>query len=339
MNGPDLSLTNNQEDAFANPSSRRVSSPHSIGEDTHRQDFASTKNSRSYAWMHSRRDIQHDLSLKLRRFRSASSRYFAHRSYQSNVDDDETDARDSTHVPKQYKVEEEITDYRATLRDYLNMASYEINYVKCVHNLSIMAITAVSLIGYLVLVSLFAVVGYLIDHDDICVSVGGNDEEGVRFRNYFALSWHIFSTVGYGHIHPERTNGPASCIIVAYLFFIESFVGVMYGGLCGALLYSRITKALDHADVMFSNGICISYCDSNDFPVLELRIVNCRANVMGGEIIDASVDCLIGLKGWANDSKRQIVLAGSEKSLQADINSLKKQNCSKGTTRRVSKRW
>ena len=274
MNGPDLSLAN-QEDAFANPSSRRVSSSHSIGEDTHREVFASTKNSRSYAWMHSRRDIQHDLSLKLRRFRSAPSQYVTHRNYQSNMDDDETDARDNTHVPKQYKVEEEITDYRATLRDYLNMASYEFNYVKCVHNLSIMAITAVSLIGYLVLVSLFAVVGYLIDHDDICLNVGANDQEGVRFRNYFALSWHVFSTVGYGHIHPERRNEPASCIIIAYLFFIESFVGVMYGGLCGALLYSRITKALDHADVMFSNGICISYDDSSDFPVLELRIVNC----------------------------------------------------------------
>jgi len=228
--------------------------------------------------MHSRRDIQQDLSLKLRRFRSsASSRFFVHRSHQSNVDDDndETDARNSAQVPKQYKVEEEITGYRVTLRDYLNMASYEINYVKSVHNLSITAITAVSLFGYLFLVSLFAVVGYLMDHDDICVSVVDNDEEGMRFRNYFALSWHTFSTVGYGHVRPEQTNGPVSCVIVSFVFFMESFVGVMYAGLCGALLYSRITKALDHADVMFSSGICISYCSFKDFPVLELRIVNC----------------------------------------------------------------
>jgi len=60
---------------------------------------------------------------------------------------------------------------------------------------------------------------------------------------------------------------------------------------------------------------------------------------MGGEIIDASVDCLIGLKGWANDSKRQIVRSGSEKSLQADMNSLKKQKSREGTMRLVSKRW
>lgn len=244
---------------------------------------------RSNAWKNSRSSFQQEISLQPRRFptEDRASKYYLKKSltmsnlfsfrfssslsHQFDVGDDGSDARKS--FPKQFKVKEEATDYSATLRDYLKMSSHEINQIKCIHNLSITTITAISLFGYVFLVSLFGVFVYLIDTDHLCVDTG-DDDERIPFRTYYALSWHTFSTVGFGHIHPEPELS-SSCAVIALVFFLESFVGVMYAGLCGALLYSRITKELDHADVMFSNGICISYCRFEDFPVLELRVVNC----------------------------------------------------------------
>ena len=226
---------------------------------------------RSNAWKNSRSSFQQELSLKPRRCptEDRASKYYLKKSL-TDVGDDGSDAPKS--IPKQFKVKEAVTDYSATLRDYLKMSSHEINQIKCIHNLSITTITVISLFGYVFLVSLFGVFVYLIDTGHMCVDAG--DEDDIPFRTYYALSWHTFSTVGFGHIHPEPALS-SSCAVVALTFFLESFVGVMYAGLCGALLYSRITKELDHADVMFSNGIFISYCRFEDFPVLELRVVNC----------------------------------------------------------------
>jgi len=247
--------------------------------------------SRSDTWKSSRSGFKQELSLRPRRrptengmkkssLRKSltmshlfSSPFSSSQNQQCDVGDDGVDARKST--PKQFKVKGASIDYSATLRDYLKMSSHEINQIKCIHNLSITTITAISLFGYLFLVSLFAVLAYLIDHDKMCVVTGEDDETSVAFRTYYALSWHTFSTVGFGHIHPQPELSSSSCAVTALVFFLESFAGVLYAGLCGALLYSRITKELDHADVMFSNGICIYYCRFEDFPVLELRVVNC----------------------------------------------------------------
>jgi len=286
------------EDSFENfSSSSSSSSVQSISkvanQSTHRVSFQpgnllSTK--RSDTWKSSRSGFQGEHSLKLRRHPSEDGKKMSSfrrslnksrrsildfRTHQFNVGDDGVDPRNISHVPNQFKIEEEVTDYSATLRDFLKMSSHEINYMKSLHNLSITAITAISLFGYLFLVSLFAVLAYLIDHDKMCLFTGEDNEENTGFRVYYALSWHIFSTVGFGHIHPQPELSSSSCAVVASAFLLESFAGVLYAGLCGALLYSRIAKDLDHADVMFSNGICISYCRVEDFPVLEFRIVNC----------------------------------------------------------------
>jgi len=64
-----------------------------------------------------------------------------------------------------------------------------------------------------------------------------------------------------------------------------------------------------------------------------------RANVMGGEIIDASVDCLIGLKGWASLSKNMDMGSTPGQSLAADLDSLKSQRSSSTNNRLSSVRW
>ena len=241
---------------------------------------------RSDTWKSSRGVIQREHTLKLRRrdgnkifnfqpsLSNSRQSISAFQSHQFNGGDDGADPRHIHHVPKQFKIEQEATDYSATLRDFLKTSSYEVNYIKSLHNLSISAITAISLFGYLFLVSLFAVLAYLIDHDKTCLCIG-EECENIGFRAYYDLSWHTFSTVGFGNIHPQPEVSSSSCAVVALPFLLESFAGVLYAGLCGALLYSRISKDLDHADVLFSNGICISYCRFEDLPVLELRIVNC----------------------------------------------------------------
>jgi len=356
------------EDAFVDvsssassaSSSSSVSFSFSVGSNTDKPDnrvsfgpgtLPSGKRRRS-AWKNSKTSFHQEHSLQPRRcptedgtskyyFKKTMSNPFSFRfssslGHQFDVGDDGSDARKS--IPKQFKVKEAATDYSATLRDYLKMSSHEINQIKCIHNLSITTITAISLFGYVFLVSLFGVFVYLIDTDNLCVAAGDDDEASIPFRTYYALSWHTFSTVGFGQIHPEPELS-SSCAVISLTFFLESFVGVMYAGLCGALLYSRITKELDHADVLFSNGICISYCRFEDFPVLELRIVNCRANTVGGEIIDASVDCLVGLKGWASVSKNVDMGSTPGQSLAADLDSLTSLSNRSKNNRLRSLRW
>ena len=291
----DHTLDNEGASEHFSSASSSASSAQSIGkvanESTHRPsnqpgNLLSTLN-RSDTWNSSRSVIQREHTLKLRRgdgnkifnFQPSLSNsrrsISAFQSHQFNVGDDGADPRHIHHVPKQFRIEQEATDYSATLRDFLKTSSYEINYIKSLHNLSISAISAISLFGYVFLVSLFAVLAYLIDHDKICLCIGGECDENIGFRAYYALSWHTFSTVGFGNIHPQPEVSSSSCAGVALAFLLESFAGVLYAALCGALLYSRISKDLDHADVLFSNGICISYCRFEDLPVLELRIVNC----------------------------------------------------------------
>jgi len=57
-----------------------------------------------------------------------------------------------------------------------------------------------------------------------------------------------------------------------------------------------------------------------------------RANIVGGEIIDASVDCLLGLEGWASVSTRE---PSSSIYRNSDLISLKSQSGSERMPNRI----
>lgn len=92
---------------------------------------------------------------------------------------------------------------------------------------------------------------------------------------------------------------------------MESFLGVLYSGFCGAILFGKVLRIQSHAQVIFSDPIVVRYgsgmqehCDESEFtgeneknintkipcPALEFVVVNRLFGEPGGEIIDASLN-------------------------------------------------
>jgi hypothetical protein len=155
--------------------------------------------------------------------------------------------------------------------------------------------------------------------DKDCVRVGGQPFEsaGTAFADAFALSWTTFSTVGYGSTYPalgHENNNPTNCMFITAICSLESFIGVLYSGFCGAILFGKVLRIQSHAQVIFSDPIVIRYGSGVDSPVdedeeeytetgkkkipcpvLEFRIINRLFNDAGGEIIDASLNVVASI--------------------------------------------
>ena len=85
---------------------------------------------------------------------------------------------------------------------------------------------------------------------------------------------------------------------------MESFVGVIYVGFIGAIIFGKVLRIHSRAQVEFSDPIVVRYGSgiANDFqisedgmipcPVLEFRVVNKMYDEVGGEIMDANMNCV-----------------------------------------------
>jgi len=51
----------------------------------------------------------------------------------------------------------------------------------------------------------------------------------------------------------------ASCSWIVFLCTAESFVGLLYAGMCAAILFGKIGRIQSHAQITFSDAICIQY--------------------------------------------------------------------------------
>lgn len=124
----------------------------------------------------------------------------------------------------------------------------------------------------------------------------------------------LFLQVGYGSTYPALSHENESktfCFLVTFICSLESFIGVLYSGFCGAILFGKVLRMQSHAQVIFSDAIVIRYgsgiqehqfeeSDNNlteersrdkiPCPVLEFRIVNRLFDEPGGEIMDASLN-------------------------------------------------
>ena len=70
------------------------------------------------------------------------------------------------------------------------------------------------------------------------------------------------STVGYGSYAPtvaQDSENPAHCAFVTVICCIESFIGVLFGGFVGAIIYSKIDRVQSSAQVEFSHPMVIRY--------------------------------------------------------------------------------
>lgn len=164
--------------------------------------------------------------------------------------------------------------------------------------------------------------------DPECVRIGSQvfDSEGTAFADAFALSWTTFSTVGYGSTAPalsDQNNSPTNCFFINFICSLESLLGILYSGFCGAILFGKVLRIQSHAQVIFSDPLVIRYGSGvvqndefvhkipgeedfdaekqkNPCPVLEFRIINRLFNEIGGEIMDATLNVVANID--ANDA-------------------------------------
>lgn len=101
---------------------------------------------------------------------------------------------------------------------------------------------------------------------------------------------------------------------------LEAFVGMLFGSMCGAILYIKVSRIQSFAQIAFSDHLVVRYGsglmlhktkkkskfdestrsfvedeDSIPCPVLEFRIANRMHNIMDGEIIDCSVNLVASI--------------------------------------------
>ena len=127
---------------------------------------------------------------------------------------------------------------------------------------------------------------------------------------------------------------------------LESFIGVLYSGFCGAILFGKVLRIQSHAQVIFSDPIVIRYGggveaplelrdDGTEIeenvaakkqipcPVLEFRIVNRLFNDVGGEIMDATLNAVANVDSSDSDpsGREASILVRDETGTISDTNS------------------
>ena len=66
-----------------------------------------------------------------------------------------------------------------------------------------------------------------------------------RVADAYALSWTTFSTVGYGLVYPQTStefDNQNRCAGVQFLCSVEAFLGVLFSGLCCAVLVAKVNR-------------------------------------------------------------------------------------------------
>jgi len=145
-----------------------------------------------------------------------------------------------------------------------------------------------------------------------CITVGTQAYTG-HFLDAFALSWTTFSTVGYGIVYPTLSVGEGpNCFGVNVMMSIEAFMGVLFAAVMGAIFFGKVCRIQSHANISFSDPLLVRFgtglLDALDededwtnpvegkkkgkpCPVLEFRIINSMHSTVGGEIMNAYINC------------------------------------------------
>lgn len=190
------------------------------------------------------------------------------------------------------------------------------NYLQWTFQTTFLAVILASFLEFMVLTIVFALGVYAVgSHQPVCV-VGLSE---TNFLDAYHLSWTTLSTVGYGVTSPNIASVDSRCLGINILMAVEAFVGILFGGVTGAIIFSKIARIQSIAQVTWSHPICVRYgtgvmvpTRSNDVegnlvsddedddedtdaiqlpcPILEFRLVNDMSNQAGGEIMNASVN-------------------------------------------------
>jgi Ion channel. len=167
-----------------------------------------------------------------------------------------------------------------------------------------------------------------------------------KFNDALHLSWTTFTTVGYGLISPS-TGGRAEfladpsffdqegmCLLINFLMSFESLIGVLFVGLCSAILFGKLMSFQSNAKVAFSGVMAVNFGekefveeeDDSDAsveeklteirpktykitcPILRFRIANELHSNQSGEITDAALNVFATI-----DAKNSILAVKSER--------------------------
>ncbi|KAL3776253.1 hypothetical protein HJC23_002973 [Cyclotella cryptica] len=133
-----------------------------------------------------------------------------------------------------------------------------------------MTVVMVSLLSFYILVLLFTliIVLWTVYVDSDCVRIGGlpfgSMPHRSLFMDAFSLSWATISTVGYGSTYPALSTehdheGDSRCAFISFLTSFEAFVGVIYAGFTGGVIFAKVTRITQRAKVKFSDPLLIKF--------------------------------------------------------------------------------
>mmetsp|Transcript_16060 Transcript_16060/g.32083 ORF Transcript_16060/g.32083 Transcript_16060/m.32083 type:complete len:729 (+) Transcript_16060:122-2308(+) len=131
---------------------------------------------------------------------------------------------------------------------------------------TVMTISLLMFYGLVLFFTLLIFWAARIDSD--CVRVGGLEFGALptrsRFYDSFALSWHTFSTVGYGSAYPALSTEhdhmeDKRCTFIAFITSVEALVGVIFAGFVGAIIFAKVTRITQRARVKFSDPLLVKY--------------------------------------------------------------------------------
>eukprot|EP00522_Entomoneis_paludosa_P001619 CAMPEP_0172472712 /NCGR_PEP_ID=MMETSP1065-20121228/68484_1 /TAXON_ID=265537 /ORGANISM="Amphiprora paludosa, Strain CCMP125" /LENGTH=719 /DNA_ID=CAMNT_0013230869 /DNA_START=30 /DNA_END=2189 /DNA_ORIENTATION=+ len=173
-----------------------------------------------------------------------------------------------------------------------------------------------------------------------CMVNGDPEESKFNFVDAYHLSWTTLSTVGYGIIAPglSSTTEGNRCVGLNILMAFESFVGVLFASVTGAIVFAKIGRIQSIASIVFSDPIVVKYgegllegADDGDdeededelresmqgsripCPALEFRIMNTMWGVNDGEIMNAAVNLVVSRLEHPDDVDRELNKLHQEK--------------------------
>mmetsp|Transcript_18316 Transcript_18316/g.22717 ORF Transcript_18316/g.22717 Transcript_18316/m.22717 type:complete len:517 (+) Transcript_18316:109-1659(+) len=231
------------------------------------------------------------------------------------------DDMDGTMTPKrkQFIIKSRVEEVSGGCFSYLNYFSIKTefisNYLYWTFTTSFFTLIFAFLFKFLVMNLLFTGLIMLVGtfESDCMSQYDGAGAPG--FNDAFMLSWTTFSTVGYGNIYPQTGTAVADqstgyiqgqCGAFSFLMSMEAFIGILYAGFCGAILFGKILRIQSTARVIFSDPILVRYGsgvtkdDGSDeeeqnphhipCPVMEFRVINAMSQKAGSELLDATLN-------------------------------------------------
>jgi len=105
-----------------------------------------------------------------------------------------------------------------------------------------------------------------------CIVTSGDNygaNASSKFSDAFALSWTTFTTVGYGNTYTSTATDLGStkaveCTWVVFLLTTEAFLGLLFAGMCAAILFGKVNRVQSHANILFCNAVCLQYEEMED---------------------------------------------------------------------------